>query len=41
VLVLKKLGHELDGEFLEVIKWLSKDQQMQVSFQSSDSLAIN
>lgn len=39
MLVLKKLGNELDGEFLEVINWLSKDQQMQVSFQTSDSLA--
>ena len=32
VLVLKKLGNELDGEFLEVIDWLSNEQQMQVSF---------
>jgi hypothetical protein len=28
--VLKKLGKELENEFMEVIQWLTHDQQMQV-----------
>jgi hypothetical protein len=33
VLVLKKLGNELDSEFVEVIEWLSREQHMQVGLQ--------
>ena len=40
VLVLKKLGNELDGEFLEVIEWLGKDQQMQVGGPNNSMLVL-